>query len=88
MAEWKVSPGGETLGYFLGGYVPPGLQTGTPFQKKSLKVMPRSRNGPIFVYPVLEFALKLIPRSGNGPVYPRWRSQRSRLAPKYARPAR
>ena len=34
MAEWKVSPGGEALGYFLGGYVPPGLQTGTPFQKK------------------------------------------------------
>ena len=57
-------------------------------KKKNLKVMPRSRNGPIFVYPVLEFALKLIPRSGNGPVYPRWRSQRSRLAPKYARPAR
>ena len=23
--------GGEALGYFLGGYVPPGLQIGTPF---------------------------------------------------------
>ena len=24
-------PGGGALGYFLGGYVPPGLQIGTPF---------------------------------------------------------
>ena len=81
--------GGGALGYFLGGYVPPGTPNWHPvLKKKNLKVMPRSRNGPIFVYPVLEFVLKLIPRSGNRPVYPRWRSQRSRLVPKYARPAR
>ena len=41
--DWG-SGGGEALVYFLGGYVPPG----TP-----LKLIPRSRNGPIFLYPVL-----------------------------------
>ena len=68
-ATWK--PGGGALGYFLGGYVPPGLQIGTPFLKKvPLKLIPRSRNGPIFYTgPVLEFALKLKPRSRNGPIF-------------------
>ena len=53
--------GGGELGYFLGGMCRSGLQIGTPFVKKfSLKWIPRSRNGPIFYYPVLEFALKLM----------------------------
>ena len=40
-----VAPGGGG-GYFLGGYVRPGLQIGTPFWKKfPLRLIPRSRNG-------------------------------------------
>ena len=83
------SPGGGGTWVFFGwGRAARDSKLAPGSKKKPPKVMPRSRNGPIFVYPVLEFVLKLIPRSGNGPVYPRWRSQRSRLAPKYARPAR
>ena len=58
-----VAPGGGALGYFLDGYVRPGLQIGTPFWKKF----------PLGWYPVLEmgleFALKLIPRFRNGPIF-------------------
>ena len=46
------SPGG-TLGYFLGGYVPPGTPNWHPVLKKiPLKLTPRSRNGPIFYTPL------------------------------------
>ena len=41
--------GGGTLRYFLGGYVPPGTPNWHPVLKKiPLKLIPRSRNGPIF----------------------------------------
>ena len=54
--------GGGALGYFLGGYMPPGTPNWHPVLKKiSPKLIPRSRNGPIFLKPVLEFALKLNP---------------------------
>ena len=44
--------GGGTLGYFLGGYVPPGTPNWHPVLKKfPLKLIPRSRNGPIFYTP-------------------------------------
>ena len=47
----SIPPGGA-LGYFLGGYVPPGTPNWHPVLKKlSLKLMPRSRNGPIFYTP-------------------------------------
>ena len=61
---------GGALGYFLGGYVPPGTPNWHPVLKKiPLKLIPRSRNGPIFYTPILEFALKLIPSSSNGPIF-------------------
>ena len=42
-------PGGEALGYFLGGYVPPGTPNLHPVLKKiPLKLIPRFRNGPNF----------------------------------------
>ena len=44
--------GGRALGYFLGGYVPPGTPNWHPvLEKFSLKLTPRSRNGPIFYTP-------------------------------------
>ena len=44
-------PGGA-LGYFLGGYVPPGTPNWHPVLKKFLlKLIPLSRNGPIFYTP-------------------------------------
>ena len=47
----KYVPEG-TLGYFLGGYVPPGTPNWHPVLKKfPLKLIPRSRNGPIFYTP-------------------------------------
>ena len=62
--------GGGALGYFLGGYVPPRTPNWHPvLKKKTLKLIACSRNGSIFLNPVLEFALKLIPRSRNGPVF-------------------
>ena len=63
--------GGEALGYFLGGYVPPGTPNWQRVLTKfPLKLIPRSRNGPIFHTPFqLEFALKLTPRSRNGPIF-------------------
>ena len=40
------------LGYFLGGYVPPETPNWHPVLKKiPLKLIPRSRNGPIFYTP-------------------------------------
>ena len=50
------TPGGGrgegALGYFLGGYVPPGTPNWHPVLKKNpLKLIPRSRNGPIFYTP-------------------------------------
>ena len=40
------------LGIFWVGMCRPGLQIGTPFYKKiPLKLIPRSRNGPIFYTP-------------------------------------
>ena len=49
--KFKSNPGG-TLGYFLGGYVPPGTPNWHPVLKKiPLKLIPRSRNGPIFYTP-------------------------------------
>ena len=56
--------GRGALGYFLGEYVPPGTPNWHP-----VLMIPRSRNGPVFLYPVLEFALKLIPRSRDGPIF-------------------
>ena len=45
-------PPGGALGYFLGGYVPPGTPNWHPVLKKiSLKIDTRSRNGPIFYTP-------------------------------------
>ena len=47
-----VPSGGGALGYFLGGYVPPGTPNWHPVLKKNLfKLIPRSRNGPIFYTP-------------------------------------
>ena len=44
--------GGGALGYFLGGYVPPGTPNWHLVLKKiPLKLIPRSRNGPIFYTP-------------------------------------
>ena len=44
--------GGGALGYFLGGYVPPGTPNWHPVLKKiPLKLIPCSRNGPIFYTP-------------------------------------
>ena len=41
--------GGGALGYFLGGYVPPGAPNWQPvLEKFPLKLIPRSRKGPIF----------------------------------------
>ena len=48
MTYVRLEPGGRgALGYFLGGYVPPG----TPKKKFALKLILRSRNGPIFYTP-------------------------------------
>ena len=45
-------PGGGHLGIFWVGMCHPGLQIGAPFEKKiPLKLIPRSRNGPIFYTP-------------------------------------
>ena len=45
-------PRGGALGYFLGGYVPPGNPDWHPVVKKILlKLIPHSRNGPIFYTP-------------------------------------
>ena len=49
--ESLVTPGGRALGYFLGGYVPPGTPNWHPVVTFSLKLIPRSRNGPIFYTP-------------------------------------
>ena len=43
--------GGGALGYFLGGYVPPGTPNLHPVLEFALKLIPRSRNGPIFYTP-------------------------------------
>ena len=49
-----VEPRGGHLGIFWVGMCRPGLQIGTPFLKKfPLKLIPRSRNGPIFYTPWL-----------------------------------
>ena len=43
---------GGALGYFLGGYVPLGTPNWHPVLKKiHLKLIPRSRNGPVFYTP-------------------------------------
>ena len=67
----NASPGeGGHLGIFWVGMCRPGLQIGTPFEIRiPLKLIPRSRNGPSFLYPVLESALKLTLRSRNGPFF-------------------
>ena len=46
----EIRGGGGVLGYFLGGYVPPGTPNWHPVLKKKfpLKLIPRARNGPIF----------------------------------------
>ena len=47
-----TSGGGGSLGYFLGGYVPPRTPNWHPVLKKfPPKLIPRSRNGPIFYTP-------------------------------------
>ena len=44
--------GGGALGYFLGGYVPPGTPNWHAVQEKiPLKLIPRSKIGPIFYTP-------------------------------------
>ena len=65
------SPGGEALGYFLGGYVPPRMPNWHPILKKmSAKIDTLFYKWANFLYPVLEFALKLIPHSSrNGPIF-------------------
>ena len=56
------------LGYFLGGYVPPGTPNWHPVLKKiSPKIDTPFKKWANFSYPVLKFVLKLIPRSRNGP---------------------
>ena len=48
----KLHKAGGALGHFLGGYVPPGTPNWHPVLKKfPLKLIPRSRNGPIFYTP-------------------------------------
>ena len=50
--ERVLRPGGGHMGIFWVGMCRPGLQIGTPFQKKfPLKLIPRFRNGPIFYTP-------------------------------------
>ena len=50
-AAWGLGPW-EALGYFLGGYLPPGIPNWHPVLKKfPLKLTSRSRNGPIFYTP-------------------------------------
>ena len=57
---------GGALGYFLGGCVPLWTSNWHPVLKNiPLKLIPPSRNGPIVLYSVLEFALKLIPHSAR-----------------------
>ena len=47
----QLEPGGA-LGFFVGGYVPPETPNWHPVLKKfPLKLIPRSRNGPIFHTP-------------------------------------
>ena len=47
-----ISSGGGGTWVFLGGYVPPGTPYWHPVLKKfPLKLIPRSRNGPIFYTP-------------------------------------
>ena len=49
---WLGSIPWGALGYFWVGMCHPGLKIGTPFYKKfALKLIPRSRNGPIFYTP-------------------------------------
>ena len=62
--------GGGKLGYFLGGYVPPGTPNWHPvLQKISPKIDTPYQKWANFLDPVLEFALKLIPHSRNGPIF-------------------
>ena len=62
--------GGEPLGYFLGGYVPPGTPNWHPvLEKSSPKIDTPFKKWANFLYPVLEFALKRIPLSRNGPIF-------------------
>ena len=66
----RVQARGGALGYFLGGYVPPGTSNWHPVVKKiSPKIDTPFLKWANFLYPVLEFALKLIPRSRNGPIF-------------------
>ena len=59
-----------TLGYFLGGYVPPGTPNWYPVLKKiSPTIDTPFYKWANFSYPVVEFALKLTPRSRNGPIF-------------------
>ena len=52
MARPEGGGWGGALGYFLGGYVPLGTPNWHPVLKKiPLKLIPRSRNGPIFYTP-------------------------------------
>ena len=47
-----VPGGGGALGYFFGGYVPPGIPNWHPVLKKiPPKLIPRSRNGPVSYIP-------------------------------------
>ena len=49
---FSFAPGGGAVGYFLGGYVPPGTPNWHPFLKRfPLNLISRSRNGPIFYTP-------------------------------------
>ena len=62
--------GGGSLGYFLGGYVPPRTPNWHPVLKQiSPKIDTPFYKWANFLYPVLEFALKLIPLSRNGPIF-------------------
>ena len=55
--SWVTIPGGGgggvgATGYFFGRYVPPGTPNWLPVPKNiHLKLIPRSRNGPIFYTP-------------------------------------
>ena len=50
-SEQHRAPGG-TVGYFMGGYVPPGTPNMHSVLKKfPLKLIPCCRNGPIFYTP-------------------------------------
>ena len=69
MAGWlerwrRAGGGGNWVSSFWVGMCRPGH----PVLKK-ISLIPRSRSGPVFLFPVLEFALKLIPRSRNGPIF-------------------